>query len=95
MSDEFDWFEDDSVVVKGQPAIAVYTNRLNNVVIRQDSGGSPEDDAAITIAPAYARLVADALLREASANVVSQDTATGNVRQIGQQLLPLAGGGQQ
>src|ERR1700690_2344280 len=34
--DEFDWATDDSVVLKEQPATAIYFNRRDQLVIRQE-----------------------------------------------------------
>jgi hypothetical protein len=45
---DFDWFADDSVVIREQLQTAVYRNRVNAVVIRQEgSGYEPEDQFVI------------------------------------------------
>ena len=48
-ADDFDWFKDDSIVLEEQPAIAVYTNPRNAIVIRQRAT-FPEDDMFVFIA---------------------------------------------
>jgi|HubBroStandDraft_4_1064222.scaffolds.fasta_scaffold1017490_1 hypothetical protein len=48
--DHFDWTNDDSVVVKPRPGVAVYENKFGDVVVRtQDLGG--EDDCFAYISP--------------------------------------------
>lgn len=45
---EFDWFTDDSVVIREQMQTAVYRNRVNAIVIRQEGNGfEPEDQFVI------------------------------------------------
>jgi hypothetical protein len=63
MSDEFDW-HDPSVVVRTQLAIAVYQNNHGEVVIRQEGQFGPDEEVFIVVAPANARAVAEAILRE-------------------------------
>lgn len=41
--DEFDWSADDSIVVKPRPGIAIYENRLGDVVVRTQSTDGDED----------------------------------------------------
>ncbi len=60
---EFNWLDDaDEVIVREQPAIAVYTNPAGDVVLRQRG----EDDAWIWFAPDHARAVAVAILEAAA-----------------------------
>ena len=58
-SDNFDWRSDDSIILRYQPATAVYRNACNTVVIRQEGAGY-EDDQFVILRDAEAvnRLVA-------------------------------------
>lgn len=47
---EFDWLEDETVIVPSQPATAIYFNAAGDVVIRQE-GDYPGEDAFIRIRP--------------------------------------------
>jgi hypothetical protein len=49
--DDFDWHEDDAVVVKPRPAIAVYQNKYEQVVIRTEARWSDGPDDFVYIAP--------------------------------------------
>ncbi len=62
----FDWFEDDSIIVESQPALAVYRNIRNHIVIRQeDSANLDGEDICITVAgDENIRLLIRALQRE-------------------------------
>jgi hypothetical protein len=45
---EFDWFTDDSVVIREQLQTAIYKNRVGAIVVRQEgSGFEPEDQFII------------------------------------------------
>ncbi|MCC6948849.1 MAG: hypothetical protein IT539_13860 [Bradyrhizobiaceae bacterium] len=48
---DFDWSEDDSVVLKEQPATAVYINPKGCIVIRQEQGPMDDEDSFVFIAP--------------------------------------------
>ena len=63
--DDFDWFSDDSVVLKGQPATAVYHNAKGHLVIRQERNWSEEYDPYVTIAPENAVTFMEALAKRA------------------------------
>jgi hypothetical protein len=41
--DDFDWITDDSVIIPRQPAIAVYFNKCDEIVIRQGADYPDED----------------------------------------------------
>ena len=62
----FDWCEDDSVIMQEQLAVAVYRNRAGGIVIRQEARSFDEDDNFVVLRDAEAvnRLV-KALRREA------------------------------
>ena len=65
-ADKFDWGSDDSVIVQEQLAIAVYRNRANGVVIRQEARSFDEDDQFVILRDAEAvRILLRALRREA------------------------------
>jgi hypothetical protein len=51
VEDDFDWFTDDSIILRKQLPIAVYFNKQNELVIRQQSDDWPDDDVFIVIAP--------------------------------------------
>jgi len=70
MSDDFDWGDKDSVVVKSQDAIAVYANGDNDLVIRRQQAWDENEDVFIVISRNYARHVIEAMervLKETSA----------------------------
>jgi hypothetical protein len=48
--ERFDWIKDDSIILEKQLPIAIYLNRRDHVVIRQE-GGADGEDAFIIIAP--------------------------------------------
>jgi hypothetical protein len=45
--------ESESLVLPSQPAIAVYTNRYNQVVIRQEASGYQDEDFFVYICPQH------------------------------------------
>lgn len=45
----FDWSEDDAVVLKHQPAVAVYWNNAGGLTIRQERDWNEEEDSIIAI----------------------------------------------
>jgi hypothetical protein len=49
--ERFDWIADDSVIVEKQLPIAIYLNRRNHIVIRQEADVYSDEDAVILIAP--------------------------------------------
>lgn len=61
-SDDFDWAENDSVILSAQPATAVYTNRYGDVVIRQHGD---DEDAFIFVRPENAQALCQAIMAEA------------------------------
>jgi hypothetical protein len=48
--EQFDWIKDDSIILEKQLPIAIYLNRRDHVVIRQE-GNADEEDAFVIIAP--------------------------------------------
>lgn len=62
---DFDWAGDDSVILQEQLAMAVYRNRADGVVIRQERNGFDEDDHFVVIRDEQAlRVLIAALQRE-------------------------------
>jgi hypothetical protein len=64
--ENFDWTHDDAVVLHEQPAVAVYTNPRNEVVIRQACAWDEDDDTVIFVLPENAKAVADAIMAAAA-----------------------------
>jgi hypothetical protein len=62
--DCFDWLADDSIVMQEQRGTAVYRNRANAIVIRQEGVGSLDDQFVILRDPEAVRLLITALRRE-------------------------------
>ena len=62
-SDEFDWSQKQSVVVKRVDAIAVYKSDDGDIVIRQERAVS-EVDAVVTIPIQHAYSVIEAITRQ-------------------------------
>jgi hypothetical protein len=63
--DEFDWFEDEAVIVERQRSVAVYRNRRNHVVIRAEANDFDAEDKCIVLAtPEALRQLVAALQRE-------------------------------
>jgi hypothetical protein len=52
-SDKFDWADDKDIIVRAQPALAIYENPNGHVVIRQEAREYEDEDPFITIAPEY------------------------------------------
>jgi len=51
MEEQFDWANDDAVVVKPVQAIAVYTNEKGDVVLRQEADGHLFQDDPFVVIP--------------------------------------------
>lgn len=65
---DFDWANDESVVLHSQSAIAVYPNNMGTIVIRQERGWNDDEDTVIVTASLDgAGAVARAILREVEA----------------------------
>jgi hypothetical protein len=47
--DDFDWHDDDSVVLRHQPAVAIYRNNAGGVTIRQERSWDQDEDVTIYI----------------------------------------------
>ena len=61
---EFDWHDTDEVIVREQPAVAVYLNLAGDIVLRQQ-GDVFDDDAWIWFHPEHAAAIAAAILEAA------------------------------
>ena len=65
---DFDWANDECVVLHRQPAIAVYPNNMSTITIRQERDWYEEDDSIIITASLDgAEAIAQAILREVEA----------------------------
>lgn len=59
---DFDWSPDDPcVVIKSQPALAVYQNPHGAIVIRQESQHHPDEDCYVYLQPENAIVLAEAI----------------------------------
>ena len=56
--DDFDWSNDDAVVVKPRPGIAVYENKFGDVVVRTQHTAGDEDYFAYIPAEGLAAVIA-------------------------------------
>ena len=63
--DDFDWANDDSVVLQSQPATAVYRNKFGGLVIRQEKTCDEESDPYIVISEENAVMFMEALAKRA------------------------------
>ena len=63
--DDFNWHDDPSVVLRSQPATAVYHNAAGHLVIRQERSWSQEDDPYVMISPENAVTFMEALAKQA------------------------------
>lgn len=59
--DPFDWNTDESVALIEQPRTAIYFNKREQLVIRQEAGMCDEDDAYVFIAPSNVQTFLDRL----------------------------------
>jgi hypothetical protein len=48
---DFDWFSDDSIVLRPQLAVAIYQNERGGLVIRQERNWDEDNDTFIVISP--------------------------------------------
>jgi hypothetical protein len=62
-SGDFSWRDTDSVVVRQQDAIAVYSNPDGDLVIRRRQAWDENDDVWIVVAQTQIRTVIDAMER--------------------------------
>ena len=45
----FDWVSEDNIVLRDQPAVAIYSNRFQQVVIRCERAWDQEDDVVVLV----------------------------------------------
>ena len=76
-SDSFDWASEDSIVLRDQPAVAIYTNRFQQVVIRCERSWDQEEDVFVLVDFAHAIRVAQAILIAAGQDDVQFYRETG------------------
>ena len=62
---DFDWHDDPSVVLRTQPATAIYHNGAGHIVIRQERSWAQEDDPYVMISPENAVTFMEALAKRA------------------------------
>lgn len=74
----FQWHDDDAVIVRSQPAIAVYSNRAGAIVVRQEAAWDDDSDAFIIVQRQNAPALVRAILAEAGAEA---GELVGNKRQ--------------
>lgn len=60
--ERFDWSNDPDVLMPSQPATAIYTNAVGQVVIRQESRDG-DDDPYVLIGPQYLDRIIESLIR--------------------------------
>ena len=65
----FDWSDDEDIIVEEQRSIAIYRCTNGNLIIRQERSWHEEDDTFIHVAPCHAVAVAYALLDAAGLDV--------------------------
>jgi hypothetical protein len=62
---EFDWYRDDCIVLREQPATAIYINNTGSLVIRQEKTWDRDEDTFVYVRPEYAINFAKYLLKVA------------------------------
>jgi hypothetical protein len=62
---DFDWADDPAVVLRSQPATAIYHNPMGHIVIRQERSWAQEDDPYVMISPENAVTFMEALAKRA------------------------------
>lgn len=78
--DDFDWLNDESVVLEEQPATAVYRNRAGGLVIRQQRAWDEEADPCIVIAAASIDEFLEAVINAAGIPSIGSPTKPVPVR---------------
>ena len=68
MTDEINWDDDATVVVKEIRPVAVYRNSYGQIVVRQQAFDRDEDDPFITLPDAEMRKLVDAVQRQLDSN---------------------------
>lgn len=63
--DDFDWHDDPHVVLRSQPATAIYYNPKGHIVIRQERSWAEESDPYVYISPENATTFMEALAKRA------------------------------
>lgn len=62
-SGDFDWINDPDIIVREQPAIAVFRNGAGAVVIRQERTWDDDEDVYIVVWPEHAQRLCEAILQ--------------------------------
>jgi len=63
-ANQFDWAEEDCVVLQEQLSVAVYRNKRDGIVIRQEGAYGDDDHFVVLRDDAAARTLIDAIQRE-------------------------------
>jgi hypothetical protein len=63
--EDFDWYDDPSIILKCQPATAIYHNPKGCIVIRQERSWAEESDPFVYITPENAVTFMEALAKRA------------------------------
>jgi hypothetical protein len=63
--EDFDWHDDPTVVLRSQPATAIYYNGNGHIVIRQERSWAEETDPYVMISPENAITFMEALAKRA------------------------------
>ena len=63
--DDFDWNEDDSIILKEQRATAAYRNKVGELIIRQRAGWNDDRDTFVHISPENEITFMEALAKRA------------------------------
>ena len=91
-SADFDWDDagDSDIIVRHQPAIAVYANGTGSVVVRQERAWDEDTDLCIFVRPENAKRIAEAILFHAGLVAVqpSSSDKPGEAQKDFLQLLP-------
>jgi hypothetical protein len=62
---EFDWFNDQAIILREQRQVAIYRNRMDGLVMRQERDWHEDEDVFIVIAPENVRRFVDRLTEAA------------------------------
>jgi hypothetical protein len=69
MAQDFDWNDDEAVVVPSQDALAVYLNPRADVVVRRQRAWDEDEDVFVAIPRAHAKRIANLIIQLAEAGL--------------------------
>lgn len=64
-ADDFNWHDDDSIILREQRAVAVYRNKGRDLVIRQQACWNDDEDAYVCVTPENEISFLEALAKKA------------------------------